>query len=84
LGDALGVPLAEHESGYRGGVYLRGSTNRFEEVIVQSNFEDEEGYSAEADFADYCTLTYVTQDVESGPLPSLGELGIDVLRVEDL
>ena len=78
------MSLFEHESGYRGGVYLRGSVDGLEEVIVQANFEDEDGYLVEADFADVRTLVYVTQDFESSALPDLVNLGIYVLRVEEL
>jgi hypothetical protein len=81
---ALGVDLDEHESGYLGGKYLRGRSSSLEEVIVQSNFADEEGSLAEADFPDYMTLCYVTQTFGSGPLPNLADVGIDVLRVEEL
>jgi hypothetical protein len=80
----LGVHLAEHESGYRGGAYLRGSGSGLEEVIVQMNFEDEEGYLAEADYPSYRTLSYVTQDLESVPLPKMVDIGVHVLRVEEL
>jgi hypothetical protein len=84
LAEALGVDLAEHDSDYLGGAYLRGSARELEEVIVRPNFEDEEGYLAEEDFAAYRTLTYITQEAESGPLPSMDGLGIHVLRVEEL
>jgi hypothetical protein len=84
LRHVLGVDLDERESGYLGGAYLRGSGIGFEEVIVQANFLYEEGYLAEADFAGYQTLTYVTRAVESGPLPDMDDFGIHVLRVEEL
>lgn len=84
LAVALGVHLVERESGYMGGAYLRGSGSGLEEVIVQANFEDEEGYLAEADFPDYRALSYVTQELESGPLPKMDDVGVHVLRVEEL
>ena len=84
LAAALGVELVERESGYRGGAYLRGSGIGIDDVIVQENFEDEEGYLAEGTFPEYRTLAYITQEVGSAPLPSMIELGIHVLRVEEL
>lgn len=84
LAVALGVQFVEHESSYFGGPYLRGRGPGVDEVIVQSNFEDEEGYLSEADFRDYVTLCYVTQDLGADSLPILKEVGIDVLRVEEL
>jgi hypothetical protein len=81
---ALDIRLVEHESGYRGGAYLRGSGGGLEEVIVQANFEDDEGELAEVDFPTYRTLAYITQRLESSALPSLTDIGIQVLRVEEL
>ncbi|MGH3916428.1 MAG: hypothetical protein ACRDTC_23915 [Pseudonocardiaceae bacterium] len=68
---ALGLVIQRHDSSYRGGDYYRGSGDAVEEVIVQQNFEDEEGYLAEPDFPDHEILVYVTEP---------NELGIDRLR----
>ncbi|MFG1906096.1 hypothetical protein [Kribbella sp. NPDC048928] len=79
-----GAHFVEHDSYYRG-VYLRGRWPGIDdEVIVQSNLEDDEGYFAEDEFREYVTLCYVTQELDAEPLPDLGEVGIDVLRVEEL
>ncbi|NIK62301.1 hypothetical protein [Kribbella shirazensis] len=80
---ALGVKFVERESGYLGGAHLRGHRSGLE-VTVQANFEDDDGYLTEADFRDYTTLCYITQDLTAVPLPSLTEVGIDLLRVEEL
>jgi hypothetical protein len=84
VGELLGVNLREHDSGYRGGVYLRGSSKWVHEVIVQANFEDDEGYLAEPAFPDYRTLIYVTE--EGGTLDEVfsGDPRISVLRVDEL
>ena len=70
MADAFGIRLAEHESYYRGGVYLRGSSGRYEVVIVQANFTDDDGDLVEADHPDCRTLVYVTDDISAGPFPS--------------
>ena len=44
---ALAVELRLHESGYLGGDYLRGEGPTAHEIIVQRNFQDDEGYFAE-------------------------------------
>ncbi|GAA1559270.1 hypothetical protein [Kribbella lupini] len=84
LAATLGVHLVERESSYLGGAYLGGSGSGLDEVIVQANFEDEEGYLAEMDFPNYRTLIHVTQELESRPLPKMVDIGVHVLRVEEL
>ena len=84
MADAFGIRLAEHESHYRGGVYLRGSSGRYEVVIVQANFTDDDGDLVEADHPDCRTLVYVTDDISAGPFPSIESNSMRVLRVSAL
>lgn len=84
LDELLGVTLHEHDSGYRGGIYLRGSARYAQEVIVQANFEDDEGYLAEPEFPDYPTLVYVTEDGATLSADFLADPRLSVLRVEEL
>ena len=81
---ALAVELHRHESGYRGGDYLRGDGPTVQEVIVQTNFEDEEGYLAESEFPESSVLIYLTQAIDAPPLESLESEGLRVLRFEEL
>lgn len=78
------VGLVEHESSYRGGVYLLGSAQLAESVAVQTNFEDEDGCRAEPDFPGYPTLVYVVQDAELGGDAFQNDPRLAVLRVEEL
>ena len=61
---AIGVSFELHESGYLGGEYFRSLGLEGEEVLVQANAEDEEGYLTEPDFADFPTLVYVNRGSE--------------------
>jgi len=77
---ALGVEFELHESGYRGGDYYRSARHERPEVIVQPNFEDDEGYLSEGRFADYETLVYIngSNDEVATTLASIE--GLDFLR----
>lgn len=77
----LSVELVRHDSSYRGGDYLRHN-DRLMEVIVQRNFEDEEGYLAEPDFAACMTIVYISGNVH--PLPTTEtDVGLILLRDEE-
>lgn len=84
IAGSLGVRLRIHESSYRGGEYLRGEGQMIEEVIVQSNAEDDEGYLVEGDFPQFPTLVYVTQLDDLPRFESLAIDGLEILRVEVL
>ena len=84
LAQALEMDLHLHESGYRGGEYFRGEGPTAQEVIIQLNFEDEEGYLAEAEFPAVSTLVYITQSIDDRRLDSLAAEGLEILRLEEL
>ncbi|MCA1671733.1 MAG: hypothetical protein ABR608_06925 [Pseudonocardiaceae bacterium] len=56
---AVGVEFELHDSGYHGGDYYRSKCFGSEEILVQDNFEDEEGYLAEPNFPEHHTLVYI-------------------------
>jgi hypothetical protein len=81
---ALGVEFELHESGYHGGDYYRSLGLEGDEIIVQTNFEDDEGYLAETDFADYPTLVYVNGGSEEVARTLRTIEGLDLLRSEEI
>ena len=78
---ATGIELELHESGYRGGDYYRSLGFKGGEIIVQINFEDNEGYLTETDFEDYQTLVYVNGGSDE-IARALKIEGLDLLRSE--
>lgn len=76
--------LAERESSFRGGIYLRGSAPLAEGVLVQTSFEDEDGCLAEPDFPGYQTLIYVVQNAELASAAFQEDPRLAALRVEEL
>lgn len=83
---ALGVSVEARESSFLGGeyFYFRGSGDPFEELIVQANFEDEDGYLAEADFPSHKTLVYTAQSNDLVDARLRGLDGLSLLRSEVL
>lgn len=79
-----GIEFRRHESGFRGGDYLRGEGPTVQEAIVQANFEDEEGYLAEEAYAEFPVLIYLTQAVDAPGPESLSTENVRILRVEEL
>jgi hypothetical protein len=59
VGNAAGLEFHLHESGYLGGEYFRGTGEGAVEVLIQTNFEDDEGYLVEPEFSAFPTLIYV-------------------------
>lgn len=57
LESKLPASFVEHESGYRG-VYFR-FVSEGEELLVQANTEDDEGYLPEPEFGKWSTLLYI-------------------------
>ncbi|GAB4002275.1 hypothetical protein GCM10028772_02930 [Nocardioides ultimimeridianus] len=53
LAELLETDLEERESDYRGGRYLRGRSERYSEVIVQRNEEDEDGLALEPQHVEF-------------------------------
>jgi|APMI01.1.fsa_nt_gi hypothetical protein len=84
VSELLGVDLNEHDSDYRGGSYLRGSAKWGREVIVQTNFEDDQGYLAEPEFPDCPTLIYVEEEGDALSAIFCADPRLSVLRVEEL
>ncbi len=84
LAEVLMIDLRMHSSDDRGGDYMRGSGSGVEEVIVQENFRDDEGYLVEEDYPDFPTLIYITQPQNGGPPLDTASTDTEVLRVEDL
>ena len=73
--------FVEHESAYRG-LYFRAATET-EEVLVQANAQDDEGYLPEPRFRSWPTLVYVSgshrwPDVER----ACGDVPLTLLRSE--
>lgn len=54
----LGSEFALHESGFLGGEYFRSVTPA-EEILIQANTPDQEGYSPEPEFKEWAILVYV-------------------------
>jgi hypothetical protein len=81
---ALNVVLELHDSSYRGGDYYLWRSEKGEELIIQRNFEDEDGYLAEQDHPSYATLLYASgSDAET--LAALANMpGLIRLRTEVL
>ena len=81
LGASLSAEFVERESGYVG-VYFRLASES-EELLVQANVEDDEGYLPEPEFAPWATLVYVNGSDRWATLErTLGAVGLDPLRSE--
>lgn len=84
LQNGLAVKFVEHESGYRGGVYFRLASDD-EEILIQPNSPDSEGYLPESEFAHWQTLVYVNGSYRWGDLGDAFSLaGLDLLRSEEI
>ena len=80
---SLSATFVERESAYLG-VYFRLAAEG-EEVLVQANVEDDEGYLLEPEFARWGTLVYVNGSDRWTILEQiLRDLGLDLLRSETI
>lgn len=71
----------EHESGYRG-VYFRLASEG-EELLVQENVEDDEGYLPEPEFGHWSALLYINGSQRWSDLEqACADVGLDLLRSE--
>ena len=79
----LSADFIEHESGYRG-VYFRFVAEG-EELVIQANAEDEEGYLPEPEFGHWVTLMYINGSARWAILEQvLTDAGLDPLRSETI
>lgn len=84
LEGGIGANFVEHESGFRGGVYFRLASDG-EEILVQPNSPDVEGYLPEPDFGHWKTLVYVNHSVRWEYLvASFVVAALDHLRTEEI
>jgi len=81
LAGATGATFDLHDSDYRGGEYYAGRGRGGEEITVQENAADDEGYLVEPDFPGHRTLAYVTTGDED-PGRHLEAEGLELLRDE--
>ncbi|MET9645558.1 hypothetical protein [Streptomyces syringium] len=89
LHEAVGIMAAEmalkfhrHESLYRGGEYFRAQPRGFDEMTVEVNWEDSEGYLAEPDYADHSILVFVSNPSDSVKRALASIERISLLRTE--
>jgi hypothetical protein len=82
LSSVLGGRAEPHDSLYLG-EYYHVLVQGIDELTVQPNLEDDEGYLIEPDFAEYQTLVYVTgaTDEHREAIKRIG--GLDLLRQDD-
>lgn len=81
LESELDEQFQEHESGYRG-VYFR-LLSEGEELLVQANAEDDEGYLPEPEFGHWSTLVYINGSQRWLALEQVcADVGLDPLRSE--
>jgi hypothetical protein len=84
VGEALGVTFELHDSYYLGGDYYLWRGEGSQELSIQENFEDEEGYLAEGDHPSFKTLLYASI-LDTRAYESLGELaGWTLLRTRTI
>jgi hypothetical protein len=79
---ALGISTQLHDSSYRGGTYYRGADDGVEELILQTNFVDHDGYFAEADHPEHGVLVYVTDPSAEVAAKLQHVSGLKLLRTE--
>ncbi|MFG2677366.1 hypothetical protein [Streptomyces sp. NPDC048445] len=84
LSSVLSLNFEERDSSYKGGEYFLARDERVQEVTVESNWEDDEGFMSEPNFKEYSTLVYFNGiSDEAWELPS-GLRWIVLLRVEEI
>lgn len=77
----LAQQFHEHESGYRG-IYFR-LVSEGEELLVQANVEDDEGYLPEPEFSHWSSLVYINGSQRWSSLEqACADVGLDLLRSE--
>lgn len=81
-GDVLQVVFELHDSSYRGGDYFLWRGTNGEEIILQRNFEDDEGYLSEPDNPSFSVLLYASGLGEAGYELLAGIDGVRLLRTE--
>jgi hypothetical protein len=83
LQSRLAQQFVEHDSGYRG-IYFR-LVSEGEELLVQANAEDDEGYLLEPEFGRWSTLVYINGSQRWSDLEqACAAVGLDLLRSETL
>ena len=82
--DVLGVKFELHDSSYHGGSYYLWRGNSSEELIIQCNFQDEEGYWYEQENLSQQVLLYASamSDCDYDLLASME--GVSLLRSRKL
>lgn len=60
---ALGTPMESHESAYRGGEYFRLEKTGVK-LVLQTNFMEDDGEVAEAEYPDADVLLYLDGDAK--------------------
>jgi hypothetical protein len=61
---SAGVSLAAHESAYRGGDYFRGDFDGVN-LVLQTNFIEDDGEPAEAEFPEVSLLIYLDGEIRA-------------------
>ena len=61
LEEALGIALIAHESDYHGGDYFKMSSLDFN-IVLQTNFMEDDGETTEAEYPDALLLLYINGD----------------------
>ncbi|MCH0561466.1 hypothetical protein [Streptomyces sp. MUM 16J] len=84
LSGVLGGDFRHRNSSYKGGDYLLFSSAEVQEVTVERNWIDDEGYLAEPDFPEWQVLVYVTNP-DNRTLAALQDVAIlSQLRLTEL
>ncbi|MEU9749584.1 hypothetical protein [Streptomyces niveus] len=84
LSSALRLRFEERDSSYKGGKYFLAHGEGFQEISVESNWEDEEGFASEPNFKEYPILVYFN-GVGDEARNLLSELRVIVLlRVDEI
>ena len=83
LEQQLDLQFAEHESGYRGGIYYLFKSKE-ERIAVQTNSPDEEGYRQESEFDEQMILVYVSRSHRWDSLEKVltEQCGLELLRTK--
>lgn len=84
VASTLGVTFELHDSSFRGGLYYAARGDDYaDQLIVQRNFEDEDGY-AEPDFPEHASLLYVSGVSNNDMTTRMSGVGAELLRSEGL
>ncbi|MFB6949048.1 hypothetical protein ACFV85_28340 [Streptomyces niveus] len=84
LSSALGVKFEERDSSYKGGKYFLAHGEGLQEISVESNWEDEEGFAAEPNFKEYPILVYFNGVGDKAWCLPSGSRVIVLLRVDEI